>query len=63
MKKRIFLIPTLAMIATLIATVIPANPVTADPVPPELSPQPVAFQTEEEEALREDILIELNQAK
>jgi len=63
MKKRIFLIPTLAMIVTLIATVIPANPVTADPVPPELSPPPVAFQTEEEEALREDILIELNQAK
>ena len=61
--KRMFLIPTLVMIVTLIATIIPAQTVTAGLISSTPSPEPEPAQTEEEEALREDILIELNQAR
>jgi hypothetical protein len=63
LKKRMVFIPTLAMIVTLIATIIPANTVTADLTSPKPSSEPISAQTEEEDSLREDILIELNQAK
>ncbi|MDD5509559.1 MAG: Ig-like domain-containing protein [Dehalococcoidales bacterium] len=63
MTRKVFLIPAMAMIVALIATIIPADTATAGLFSPAPSPEPVPAQTEDEEALREDILLELNQAK
>jgi hypothetical protein len=61
--KKIFVIPILVMIVALVAAIIPASTVTAGLLSATPHPTPESAQTEEEEALREDILLELNQAK
>ncbi|MDD5591175.1 MAG: hypothetical protein PHY18_04540, partial [Dehalococcoidales bacterium] len=63
MTRKVFLIPAMAMIFALIATIIPADTATARLISPPPSSEPVPAQAADEEALREDILLELNQAK
>jgi hypothetical protein len=61
--KKIFAIPILVMIVALVAAIIPVSTVTAELISSTSSPTPESAQTEEEKALLEDILLELNQAK
>ncbi len=61
MKKVFFIL--LSLLIAALGVVIPAESVTARLASSPESSAPLSAQTEEEEALREDILIELNQAK
>ncbi|MBE9478316.1 MAG: hypothetical protein IMY81_03615 [Chloroflexi bacterium] len=61
MKKVFFIL--LSLLVAALGVIVPAESVTAGLISSTSSPAPELAQTEEEEALREDILIELNQAK
>ena len=61
MKKVFFIL--LSLLVAALGVVIPAESVAAGLISSTVSPAPESAQMEEEEALREDILIELNQAK
>ena len=60
--RRVIFISVSVLVVALMAAIIPSSNVTAQLASPPLSPTPQPAQ-QEEEALREDILIELNQAK